>query len=737
MNHELEPWRGVEDGLWASPMPARPRDRFSQASLWQAQLRHYAIALRKRWWVVILPLLVIGGPALYVAKTLPPVFQSQAMMWLTGKLTLPTAGVYAEELSSYIGTQADLIKSPLLQRRAFEKVRSRFPGITGVKTNTGQPKSPFTLTVRSSPKSSVLELGAKGPSAEATQAFLDTLMDEYLVFKKDSRKRTSSGALSGLTGQIREVEQQLQQQQNQITLFQMSNNISYLTEHGLSAGSHLSKLLEVLSDLRTELHLLELLTPAQFKGLAEGAQLTLSDTAIPGERTARALTMRTEAPQTAYYQALQQVEILKAKRETFATVLRPTHSKMVKLNQELAGLEQLLKTLQDEGEQRAQAHMADRKKALELQIANLESQYRAWETNAAEASRKLAEYDRMKQETQRSQALYDRLLGMLQTVDLNNNLDQEALVPMAPASPAKATSAKYRIAAAGLFLAFMVGLGIFLLLEMLDDRFRSVQELNLHLPVEVVGQIPNARLGPPKADQRLLPANAAFTEAFRNLRSCLMFMSGQEPHPKVILVTSAIPKEGKTTVSSNLAVTLAMSGSRVLLIDADFRRGSIHRIFNVALKPGLLEVLGEGVSPAQAIVSTPEANLFVLPAGKNDGDSSDLFLRCRVDLLLKDLASQFNYVVIDSAPVLATDDASCLGPFTDGVFIVVRAGHTSLRMACEAVDRLMKRNLKVLGTVYNGAPASADYYCHYTRDYYGGNGAVKSRRSVASTVEEV
>jgi len=93
-----------------------------------------------------------------------------------------------------------------------------------------------------------------------------------------------------------------------------------------------------------------------------------------------------------------------------------------------------------------------------------------------------------------------------------------------------------------------------------------------------------------------------------------------------------------------------------------------------------------------------------------------------VDLLLKDLAGQFNYIVIDSAPVLATDDAACLGPFTDGVYMVVRAAHTSSRMAAEALDRLSRRNVRILGMIYNRAPASTDYYCHYTRDYHGASG---------------
>jgi capsular exopolysaccharide synthesis family protein len=579
-------------------------------------------------------------------------------------------------------------------------------------------------------KSAVLELRATGPSREATQAFLDAVMEEYIAFKNDSRKRTSSGALSGITEQIREVERQIQQQQDQMTLFQVSNNISYLTEHGLSAGSHLSKLGELLSDLRTEQRLLELLSPAQFKGLAEGPQAAVSELAVPGDKAARARPVNGSAPETAYYQALQQSQILKAKRDEFSRVLRPTHSKMVKLNQEIAGLEQLLKILRDEGEQRVLVQMADRKKALELQIENLENQYRAWETNSAEASRKLAEYDRMKQDMQRSQSLYDRLLGLMQTVDLNNNLDQESLVPMAPASTARPTFARYGIAAAGLFLACLVGLGAFLVLDFLDDRFNSARELSLNLAAEVVGQIPNACLD---RGQRLLPVNGAFIESFRNLRTSLLCMSGQEPRPKVILVTSAVPEEGKTTVASNLAKTLAQAGFQVLLIDADYHHASVHKIFHVGGSPGLLEVLEEGVAPAQAIVGTAEPNLYVLPAGTDCESSSDVLLRCRADLLLKSLAGQFDYILVDSAPVLAMDDATCLGSFCDGVFLVVRAAHTSSRMAGDALDRLLKRNLKILGMIYNRAPVQFDYYSRYTADYHRNGGSAR-RRAPASTV---
>jgi Mrp family chromosome partitioning ATPase/uncharacterized protein involved in exopolysaccharide biosynthesis len=736
-------------------LPAPPRDRFFTAATLRAQLHRCRTALRRRWWVFLLTFLLIGGPAILYAITRPPTFRSEAVLWLASKLTLLGSGggdrLSSTEDTTYVGTQAELIKSLPVQARAFEKVRAAFPQIAPSTTNADPEHLPFKVTVTTSLKNSVVELEAKGPSPEATRAFLDAVMGEYFALKKDSLKRTSSGALSSITDQIKDVEKQIQRQQDEMTRFQMSNNVPYLTEHGLSAGSQLAALTQVLSDLRTEYHLLGLITPEQFKDLAKGSQYSLSDSTVPGEKASRALALNANwAADTAYYQALQQVEVLKAKRDEFSQVLRPTHSKMVKLNQEIAGLDQFLKTLKGEGGQQALAQMANRKKSLELQIQNLESQYRVLETNAAEASRKLTEYDRVKEDLQRSQALYDRLLGLLQTVDLNNNMDQESLTAIGPASAARPTLTKYKLAAAGLFLAFVAALGLMVLLELLDDRFTLATELSYYLPDQVVGQIPESRLNRRNGKPRLLrhpEEQHAFAESFRNLRSCLFFMFEEGARPKIILLTSAIPKEGKSTVAANLASSLAASGSRVLLIDADLRRSSLHKLFGVSLGPGLREVLSQAVPVADAIVPVhfesasdprpltsdlrpptsdlrpPASGLFLLPAGTPGPETSELFLRSQVPRLLRDLAAQYGYVIIDSPPVLATNDVMGLASMADGVFMVVRALYTSSRMVCEALDRMHRCNAKVVGIIYNRAARSTDYYSRYSREYHNRRGA--------------
>lgn len=703
-------------------------------------------ALFARWWVMLLSVLLVGGPILVYAWMKAPVFQSDAIMWMTVRLNLTEGKMMSEEMSTYMGTQAELLNSFVVQFRAYDKVLAKFPDVADAETNAilDASKLPFQLNVKSSQKSTVIGLSATGPSPDATRYFLDSVMDGYLTYKKDSRKQTSFGALSIITDQVKEAERQVATLQSRMAEFATSNNISYLTEHGQSAGKHLADLGSLISDLRTESQLLQLLTPDQVKEIGERPKGAANGPQLPGEKTALNLFQQSGATtQPGYYQVMQQYQILKAKRDDLEKNLRPTHSKMIKINQEIAGLERLTTQLDHESQQQAGAQLASRRQSVDLQIQNLETQYRNWETNAMDASRKLAYYNIMQEDLKRAQALYDRLVGLVQTVDLNKGLDQEPLTPLAPASTARPTMAKLKIAIAGVFLSFMLGGGVILLLEVMDDRFKSVVDLSLQMTEPILVQIPESTL--PKRNGKVLPLKNrderyAFAEAFRNLRSSILFMSDHEHQPRTILITSAVPDEGKTTIATNFAASLAMAGSRVLLIDADLRRSGLHAQFKVAGTPGLREVLNRQIPASKAIVpvqwdpaTSGEAlsgirdslsgtgnsvpSLFLLPAGEAADSSSELFLSGTMDTLLQAMAKEYDYVVIDSAPVLATDDATSLAPKTDGVLMVVRASYTSSRLAREALDRLRKRRVNVLGVIYNRAAASTDSYYRYSKQY--------------------
>lgn len=722
------------DGIprWSGAAPARLPDRLLQAHQMRAQLQRGLHALRRHWWVPVASLLLFGGPGMFYTAITPRTFRSQAVLWMGERLELPEGRMHSEELSSYLGTQVELLKSALIKTRAIAKVRESFP-------NAQAKDFVFDLSVHSALKSSTIEVTATGVSPRPVSAFIDAVIQEYLAYKNEFRKNSSSTALSAITSQIKDLEKQIGDKEAGLSAFETSNNISFLTESGTSAGSHLARINGLLSDLRTERHLLELLTPEQFKDMSQVPPGASTGVSVPGQQAAQTLASVSSAQEAGYYQALQQLELLKARRDDFAKVLRPTHSKMIKLNQEIAGLEQLLDTLKNQGEQQAAAQMANRKKSLDLQIQNLEAQYGSWQTNSFEASRLLDQHERMKQELERYRGLYSRLLGLIQTVDLTKGLDQEPLTPLAPASLAKPTLSKYKMGVAGVFAGMVVGLGVLLLLSAADDRFSSAVELSLHLPEEVVGQVPEEALTSANSNDAgyQFQTSPVFAESFRNLRSYLLCTADLPAGPKVILVTSSIPKEGKTTVTANLGKALAMAGERVLLIDADLRRSSLHRAFNLEARPGLSEVLEQTISDAEAIVPTGYPNLFLLPAGEADDPGSEIFLTKTLGRLLQELSSQFTYILVDTAPVLATDDAGTLGPRMNGALVVVRAAYTSAGTIREALERLRSRRVKLLGLVYNRAAPSSDSYSQYGREYYmkaaAGSGtreAPKQRREI-------
>ena len=340
-----------------------------------------------------------------------------------------------------------------------------------------------------------------------------------------------------------------------------------------------------------------------------------------------------------------------------------------------------------------------------------------------ESSRKIADYDSLRLDLQRLQTSYDRLFGIMQSVEVGKTVDQENVAVLEPASVAKRVPRMVinmlvaAVAAVALSFACLYCLGMF------DDRFASLTELSSHLSAEVLGQIPAVSLKNAKGELAmpfLERQRFEFLESFRNLRSALLYMSNGTSRPKTILITSSVPREGKSTVALYLSATMAMGGSRVLLIDGDMRRSSLHQFFGARSGPGLAEILSREVSPARAIIPSSVEKLSYLPAGAAKRNPGELVLSSEWTRFMAELYPQFDYILIDSPPLLATDDAASLAPKVDGVLMIVRGSFTSARMARRALDLLRQRQAHLLGLVLNRALSSASeyhYYQHYREAY--------------------
>ena len=726
-----------------------PANRFVSASRLYGRLHRWWLLLARYWWVIVLILVLVLGPVGVLSFNSPPAYESKARMWLTGRLDLYEGRLYTEELINFLGTQAELLRSPAIQGRALAKLRSELnpdlavlldgggtqsellhrakalckklftPGSSS--SSNAPPRSPFDIKVLEGAKSSTLELRAIGAEPASTRAFLNCLMEEYLRFKKESRENTSDRTAASLAAEVTQLKGELEAQQEKLHAFQASNNVVFLQEQGNSAGSYLASLNKQLAALRTELRLLQSLQPEQW--IETGHKAVPSSESLPDEATEKERLASLAEPQLELFKANQQMQLLKAKRDELSRFLRPLHPKILKLNEQIATQEKLVQISRDE----ALKQLAHRRQAIELQLQNLEAAFKEWDAKAIESSRKMADYEQIRQNLQRLQTAYDKTLTLIQTVDVSKKVEQENVGILEPASVATPTHRLLRNMAIALVGSLLLGFGLLYCIGLFQDDFASLAELTNQLCEEVVGQIPAISIKEPKRRlgiEALEKQRFEFLEAFRSIRSSLLFMSNGNGNggtkPKTILIASSVPEEGKSTVALYLAATLAKGNSRVLLIDADLRRTALHKFFDTASSPGLAEILNEEIPFAEAIVPTGLENLSLLPAGEANRNPGELVLSPVWPSFLAEAKSQFDYLLVDTPPVLAADDAAALAPKVDGVLFVVRGSFTSARMARGALDALRQRHVHVLGLIFNRAassPYERQYYHRYRRAY--------------------
>ncbi len=285
-----------------------------------------------------------------------------------------------------------------------------------------------------------------------------------------------------------------------------------------------------------------------------------------------------------------------------------------------------------------------------------------------------------------------------------------------PSSPAEPTPA--RTVGLAAVVGLLIGLGAAFLVDYLDDKVRNEDELERIVDSPVLAVVP---VDPP-TDSRPLSISSpdhSSVEAYRGLRTNLQFLGLDRPL-HIIQLTSSFASEGKTTTSTNLAVVLAQAGHRVALVDADLRRPTVHEVMRVPQSPGFTDLLlgAESDKVVQRVRVNSETSLSVYPSGEPPSNPSEMLSGQRTRQLLSEMGGHYDYVIVDSAPVLPVSDSVALATAVDGVLVVAQAGRITADEAIETMERLRRVNAPVLGLVLNQAKRS-------TRDAYayGGYGA--------------
>jgi capsular exopolysaccharide synthesis family protein len=331
-------------------------------------------------------------------------------------------------------------------------------------------------------------------------------------------------------------------------------------------------------------------------------------------------------------------------------------------------------------------------------------------------------YAVLKREADSNREIYESLLQQTKETGIsgerratNVRVIDPAEVPRGPISPNVRSDMTFAFVA-GLVLAIGLAFGF----EYLDNRIKTPQELKASMNVPFLGMVPalqaDKQMGNPLLDKGV-PQN--FAEAFKSIRTNVLFSTAEEGM-RSLVITSAGPGEGKSLVASNLALALAQAGQRVLLIDADMRRPRVHEIFGGQQEPGLSNVLSGNAKTNEAIGKSTTPGLWVMPSGHIPPNPAELLGSKRYTDFISSLSLHFDWVVLDTPPVMVVADSSIVANQSSGVVFVVRADHTNRHAVTAAAEQLEAANAHLLGSVLNGVDLVRNpyyYSAYYRKDY--------------------
>ena len=336
---------------------------------------------------------------------------------------------------------------------------------------------------------------------------------------------------------------------------------------------------------------------------------------------------------------------------------------------------------------------------------------------ATDLSRKSVGYTVLEREAQSNRQIYEALLQRQNELQIVSNsggnnvrLMDRAVVPSAPFTPNVR-----RNLLLGSLAGLLLAIGLVLAIDYLDDTVKTPEDITRRLKLPFLGLVPAVKGNNHPLLSQAVPHE--FGEAFRALRTSLVFSSGCEG-TRVIAITSAQPLEGKTTTACNIAIALAYGGSRVLLIDADMRRPSVSRTLDIENTIGLSHLLTGQATARQAIRPSGVKNMWVMTAGVTPPNPSELLASDRMKTLIASVQKgPFDWVLIDTPPVLAVTDSVIIAPWVAGVVFVIGSEMTQRRLSERAIETLMTSRPHVLGAVLNRVDIERNKY-YYSR-YYG------------------
>lgn len=633
--------------------------------------------------------------------------------------------------SSPLNTEIEIIRSiPFLQKTITA---------LNLKNENGSPLKPQALLgniqIKNIPLTDVLQLSYQSNNPEEAAAVVNKIMSLYIENNVVTNRAEASAAGEFIAKQLPRTEATVRQAEIALRQFKEQNQVVSLDDEAKSAVSVIKELGSQITDTQAELADANARSATLQRQVGMSSKEAIATNSISEDEGVQKLLAEYQqvesdlaVQQTRFVDTHPTIQGLRDRREALKALLQDRVQQSLGTQTQVANQSLQMGQVKEKLTEDFAQSEAERI-GLANRLSSLSNAQSAYKQRVNVLPRLEQQQRELERRLKAAQSTYEVLLSKLQEVRVaeNQNMGNARIIEFALVPEKASTRDKILILALGNLVGLILATGTILLLEVSDTSIKTLKQARELFGYTLLGSIPyfgkkvshrrkNQELSIPDLPVINIP-RSPISEAYRMLQANLKFLSSDKPL-KVIAVTSSVPKEGKSTVSANLAAAMAQLGRRVLLVDADMRHPLQHHIWELTNAAGLSDVI-VGQADFESAVKEVMPKLDVLSAGVIPPNPMALLDSKRMASLIENFSEQYDFVIIDTPPLVLAADAVTLGKMTDGVLLITRPGVVDSTSAATAKESLERSGQNVLGLVVNGVilENESDSYFYYAKAY--------------------
>ena len=742
------------------------------------------IALRCRWLIFSTTVVFLAAAFLYLLKA-PPIYTSTSRLYVeqSGPRIIDEYKGIMTQSKNYLYTQGELVKSTPIVAEAVDNAQfKQFRTFAGTDNVAAYVKKSLNVTIGR--KDDIIAVSFDSPYPVEAAQVVNAVVDSYINYHSARKRTTVSEVLKILQKEKVKRDEELSEKFEQMLEFTRTSDIVSFD----NKGEHIVlQRLTKLSEALTEAQLATVEAKADFEAVKNMADEPGKVKQFAAIRPAAGVRIFVNDLQVQLQSKLEDTQVELKNAKLYYTDNHPSIQAI------RAKIEHIKAQLDEQARQFADAYLGAMKIkwiTAKQRESELQTSFETQRKAAQELNVKAAEYSVLQSELKRTERLCDILDNRIKELNITEDTGALNISILEVARPATSPSKpqKARVMAIALVIGLMFGSGFALLRDWLDYRLRSTEEISAVLGVPILGVVPTMSEDQPIVahGQRIwlqlralaatayrtiyafifsgqakggtdtavvassvaggsknvsekkvivnrgqkvhLKSKSLVAEAYRTIRTAVFF-GVPKGQAKTILITSPAPGDGKSTLVSNLAITMAQAGQRTLILDADFRKPMQRSIFEIDSEKGLSSSLAGTITLDEAIQPCPVEGLDLLSCGPEVPNPSEILNSDAFAALLADLSQRYDRIVVDSPPVTLVADSQILAAICDVTLLVLRAGKSSRRLSQQARDSLLSVGAHILGVIVNDVPRKQGRYGYYSGygyypryGYYSGYG---------------